>query len=132
MGQHEPGLQAALALLGLGADADSDQVRRAYRRLARATHPDVSPTADAAARFDALTRAHRLVAEAVRPPEREHTATPVPSQPLSGTSLGHWRDWDAWIVVGPVRVDPFSGDTALTEATAPAQPGEPTLEEEQG
>ena len=69
MGQDEPGLQAALALLGLGADADADQVRRAYRRLALATHPDVSPTADAAARFDALTRAHRLVSEAVRPPE---------------------------------------------------------------
>ena len=132
MGQHEPGLQAALALLGLGADADSDQLRRAYRRLARATHPDVSPTADAAARFDALTRAHRLVAEAVRPPEGERTATPVPSPPLSGTSLGHWRARDAWIVVGPVRVDPLPGDTALSETAEPAQPREPTLEEDQG
>ena len=125
MGQHEPGLQAALALLGLGADADPDQVRRAYRRLALATHPDVSPSADAAARFDALTRAHRLVSEAVRPPEREHTAAAVPSQPLSGVSLGHWRARDAWIVVGPVRVDPLPGDTALTEPTEHARTGEP-------
>ena len=86
MGQDEPGLQAALALLGLGADADADQVRRAYRQLALATHPDVSPTADAAARFDALTRAHRLVAKAVPPPERPRTATPAPSQPLAAST----------------------------------------------
>ena len=125
MGQDEPGLQAALALLGLGADADADQVRRAYRRLALATHPDVSPTADAAARFDALTRAHRLVVKAVPPPERPRTATPAPSQPLAGASLGHWRASDAWIIVGPVRVDPLPGDTALTDAAELARPGEP-------
>ena len=109
MGQQEPGLQAALALLGLGADADPDQVRRAYRRLARATHPDVSCTADAAARFDALARAHRLVADAIRPQERRDTATPVPSQPLSGPSLDHWRSRNSWIIVGPVHVDPLPG-----------------------
>lgn len=125
MGQHEPGLQAALALLGLGADADPDQVRRAYRRLARATHPDVSPTADAAARFDALARAHRVVADAVRPPKRPRTATTVPSQPLSGPSFGHWNDRNAWIIVGPVRVDPLPRDTALEQGAGHAQPGEP-------
>jgi DnaJ domain len=107
MGQHEPGLQSALALLGLGTDAGPDQVRRAYRRLALATHPDVSPTADAAARFDALARAHRLVADAIRPPERRHTAAPVPSQPLSGPSLGHWGYRNSWIIVGPAHVDPL-------------------------
>ena len=125
MGQHEPGLRAALALLGLGADADPDQVRRAYRQLARATHPDVSPTADAAARFDALARAHRVVADAIGPLERPRTATPVPSQPLSGASLGHWRDRSAWIIVGPVHVDPLPRDTALDQAAELAQPGEP-------
>jgi hypothetical protein len=125
MGQHEPGLQAALALLGLRADADPDEVRHAYRRLARATHPDVSPTADAAARFDALARAHRVVADAIGPLERPRTATPVPSQPLSGASLGHWRDRSAWIIVGPVHVDPLPRDTALDQAAEHAQPGEP-------
>lgn len=125
MGQHEPGLQAALALLGLGADADPDQVRRAYRRLARATHPDVSPTADAAARFDALARAHRVVADAIRPPERPRTASPVPPQPPSGPPLGHWRDRNAWIIVGPVHVDPLPRDAVLTDAAEYAQPREP-------
>jgi hypothetical protein len=125
MGQHEPGMQAALALLGLEADADPDQVRRAYRRLARATHPGVSPTADSAARFEALARAHRVVADAIRPPERPRTAASVPSQPLSGASLGHWRDRSAWIIVGPVHVDLLPRDTALDQAAEHAQPGEP-------
>jgi hypothetical protein len=117
VGQHDPRLQAALDLLGLGTDADPDQVRRAYRRLARATHPDVSATTDAAARFDALTRAHRLVIDAIRP-EEDRPATPVPSVSRPG-------DVAAWIVVGPVHVDPLPGFTALTEPAGHAQPGVP-------
>ena len=87
--------------------------------------PDVSPAADAAARFDALARAHRVVADAIGPPERPRTATPVPSQPLSGASFGHWRDRSAWIIVGPVHVDPLPRATALDPAAEHAQPGEP-------
>ena len=37
--------QAALRLLGVAADADLDTVKRAYRRLARAIHPDLQPEA---------------------------------------------------------------------------------------
>lgn len=37
---------AALRLLGLDAAADADAVKRAYRRLARALHPDLQPDAD--------------------------------------------------------------------------------------
>jgi DnaJ-domain-containing protein 1 len=37
---------AALRLLGLDAAADADTVKRAYRRLARALHPDLQPDAD--------------------------------------------------------------------------------------
>lgn len=38
--------RAAQRLLGVAADADADAVKRAYRRLARALHPDLQPTAD--------------------------------------------------------------------------------------
>ena len=62
----DPGLEAALAVLGLAAGADRDQVTSAYRRLARATHPDVSPTPDAAARFAAVANAYRRAVEAPR------------------------------------------------------------------
>lgn len=37
--------RAARRVLGLGSDADRAQVKRAYRRLARALHPDLRPAA---------------------------------------------------------------------------------------
>ena len=42
----DPHRRAALRVLGID-DADPDQIKRAYRRLARALHPDLQPTADA-------------------------------------------------------------------------------------
>jgi hypothetical protein len=41
---------AALRVLGLAGPADRDTVKRAYRRLARALHPDLHPSADLARR----------------------------------------------------------------------------------
>lgn len=55
------------AVLGLGRLASPADVDRAYRRAARATHPDVHPDdASAADRFRAATLAY----ETLRDPER--------------------------------------------------------------
>jgi DnaJ-domain-containing protein 1 len=43
----DPRRDAALRLLGVDDTADPDTVKRAYRRLARALHPDLQPGADA-------------------------------------------------------------------------------------
>ena len=51
----------ALKVLGISADSDRETVTSAYRRLARATHPDVSRDADAAERFATVSAAYRLV-----------------------------------------------------------------------
>jgi DnaJ-domain-containing protein 1 len=42
--------RAACKLLGIADDADLDAVKRAYRRLARALHPDLQPDVDAGQR----------------------------------------------------------------------------------
>ncbi|MEW5983571.1 MAG: J domain-containing protein [Acidobacteriota bacterium] len=45
-------------LLGVSRDADEQQIRRAYRRLARRLHPDINPGDEAAAyRFRAVSEA---------------------------------------------------------------------------
>ena len=52
--------------LGVGRDASEDEIRRAYRKLARQYHPDVNSAPDAAARFKQVTEAY----EALSDPQR--------------------------------------------------------------
>jgi hypothetical protein len=58
---------AAMQLLGIDAAADRDAIKRAYRRLARAVHPDLQPGADPAQRralerrFAELTAAYDVL-----------------------------------------------------------------------
>lgn len=66
-------------VLGLTRGATPDQIRAAYRRLARAVHPDVSKAPDAAARFAALADAYEQLTDPKRPrplptpePDTEH------------------------------------------------------------
>ncbi|MBX3157909.1 MAG: J domain-containing protein [Deltaproteobacteria bacterium] len=42
----DPRRAAALRLLGVDAAADPEALKRAYRRLARALHPDLQPNVD--------------------------------------------------------------------------------------
>lgn len=62
--------------LGVPRDATPDQIRGAYRRLARELHPDVSPLPDAAARFAAVAEAYELLTD---PARSSSTAVPDPS-----------------------------------------------------
>lgn len=108
MGHADPNVRAAFALLGLRPDADQLAVAAAYRRLARTTHPDVSPEHDAAERFTALAAAYRQALAAA--PERitpadppEAPATPRPFPRMTPTP-------DQPIVAGPVRVEPAPGE----------------------
>lgn len=55
----------ALDVLELEADADFDAVRTAYRRLAKANHPDTNPQdAEAAARFQAIQAGYDVLRRA--------------------------------------------------------------------
>ncbi len=58
-------LAEARRLLGVGADASPDELRRAYHRLARLVHPDVRPDAASAARRE-LERRFAQLSEAYR------------------------------------------------------------------
>ena len=60
-------LDEALKVLAIPVDSDPETVTSAYRRLARATHPDVSPDPDAAEQFATVTAAYRLVSAVPRP-----------------------------------------------------------------
>ena len=48
-------------ILGVSRDATQDEIKRAYRKLARKYHPDVSTEADAEARFKELGEAYEVL-----------------------------------------------------------------------
>ncbi len=48
-------------VLGVDRNASADELKRAYRRLARKYHPDVSKAEDAEARFKELQEAHEVL-----------------------------------------------------------------------
>jgi molecular chaperone DnaJ len=51
-------------LLGVARDADEQEIKRAFRRLARKLHPDVSEESDAEVRFREISEAYEVLANA--------------------------------------------------------------------
>lgn len=54
------------ATLGVARDASAEEIQRAYRRLARKYHPDVSKAADAEARFKEINEANTVLKDPAR------------------------------------------------------------------
>src|SRR5256714_2492467 len=54
------------ALLGVSRQATDEQIRSAYRKLARQYHPDVNSAADASERFKAVTEAYEVLTDPQR------------------------------------------------------------------
>lgn len=50
-------------ILGIGRDADKEEIKRAYRRLARKYHPDVNKEPGAEERFKEINRAYEVLSE---------------------------------------------------------------------
>ncbi|MET0784108.1 MAG: DnaJ domain-containing protein, partial [Leifsonia flava] len=50
-------------VLGVSREATNDEIKKAYRRLARELHPDVNPGADASERFKLVTHAYDVLSD---------------------------------------------------------------------
>src|SRR2546430_17572160 len=53
-------------LLGVTRQATDEQIRSAYRKLARQFHPDVNSASDASDRFKAITEAYEVLTDPQR------------------------------------------------------------------
>ena len=50
-------------VLGVSRDADADEIKKAYRRLARELHPDVNPDPETQERFKEITQAYEVLSD---------------------------------------------------------------------
>ena len=124
---------AALAALGLAPDATPAEVTSAYRRLARAVHPDRSAHDDAGARFALLAEAYRTARQVARqvegaaaphtaPHAAPHAAADRAPEPPGARAAAPRPATAATastppIVVGPVHVTPTGTSTSAHRPT---------------
>ena len=62
-------------ILGVSRSADQDEIKKAYRRLARKYHPDVSREKDAEARFKEVSEAYEVLKDPDRRATYDHLGT---------------------------------------------------------
>jgi curved DNA-binding protein len=78
-------------IMGVARDATQDEIKRAYRKLARKYHPDVSKEPDAEARFKELGEAY----EVLRDPEKRAAYDQLGANWKAGQDFRPPPDWDA-------------------------------------
>lgn len=111
---RDAGRLAALAALGLGEDASAHEILSAYRRLARASHPDTARGDPSETDFARVHAAYRYLTTrggqpAGEPSTHDKLAAPG-SDPASAAARSdeqyRWPD-EPQVVAGPVIIRPL-------------------------
>jgi DnaJ-class molecular chaperone len=92
--------QTHYQVLEVPATATQDQIRRAYRALAKKHHPDINPSKDAAKRFAIIAAAYEVLSSSEeRRKYDQRLAAQVRERSASDFRQGHY----AWVNVAAPR-----------------------------
>ena len=83
-------------IMGVERDATQDEIKRAYRKLARKYHPDVSKASDAEERFKEVGEAY----EVLKDPEKRAAYDQLGANWKAGADFNPPPDWDAGFEFG--------------------------------
>lgn len=75
-------------VLGVDRNATQEEIKKAYRRLARELHPDVNPSAEASERFKLVTHAYDVLSD----PDQRQQYDIGPQPGFSGANFGGFGD----------------------------------------
>ena len=75
-------------VLGVRNDASVDEIKKAYRKLARELHPDVNPSPDAQERFKLVTHAYDVLSD----PSQRQQYDRGPQQGFGGEGFSDFGD----------------------------------------
>lgn len=99
-------------IMGVPRDASQDDIKRAYRKLARKFHPDVSKEADAETRFKEVGEAY----EVLKDTEKRAAYDQLGADWKAGQNFHPPPDWDAGFEFSGAGRDRGFGDDARTRS----------------
>jgi molecular chaperone DnaJ len=107
-------------VLGVGRDASQEDIKRAYRRLARELHPDVNPSdPQAEEKFKGLTQAYEVLGD----PQKRHTYDLYGTAEVPAMSFEGFPGWGGFEDIFDTFLWGASRQTAGRRATTTAERG---------
>ncbi len=85
-----PGKRDYYQVLGVSRDASAEEIKQAYRRLARTYHPDINKAPDAEAKFKEINEAYEVLSDE----ERRQLYDRYGEDGLNGARVGADRGFD--------------------------------------
>ena len=93
MGVEQVSKRDYYEVLGLGKDASQDEIKKAYRKMARQYHPDVNKAADAEDKFKEVKEAYDVLSDDQKRAQYDQFGHVDPNQGMGGGRRLRRRLW---------------------------------------